>query len=179
MIVPLTAVGVRRDPDAYSYYGDRPTTENYVASDGLLARVLILSVRDKYEASQSTGGFYVGTPNSAKLGELPAISVVAITPSEVFRDTSAEWDKYEIVAAVQFSPFSEATNSAVLWIVARNYLHRNRGGITLGAGGPSPDWSFEALTDFDTTNARLQKIQDGLKAVVDGESGVAVSLGSR
>lgn len=145
------------------------------APDGKLAQLVLSAVKIKYAKSGSTSGLYLGKAVQAKVGgDLDGIRVRVITPSEVFRDGSDDWDEYEVAAAVQSISADQTTGSVTVWIIAQNYFYRSRRGLNFGLAapaGPSPDWTFDALNDFDAVNGRLQAIRDGIKSAVPSVPG--------
>lgn len=143
----------------------------FVAPEG--RRKLGAFIRDcitrSYSQKELNDGIYVSdaVPDDT-LNDLPGVRVRAIVPSELFRDSNAYWDDFEVVAAVEAPEFVKGgapvpDAKGRLWILAMNYRYRGRGGITISGPRPSPDWEYSSLMDRDSTNGRLRKIQDGIK----------------
>jgi hypothetical protein len=136
------------------------------------------SITAQYGSKGSSAGYYLGDAHpDYTLQQFEGIRFMAILPSEVFRDSSSEWDQFEVVAAIGSAGSEDAQASGTLWLLPMNYRRRARGGISFGPE-PSPDWAYSSLQDFDATNGRLRSIQTGIqhqielayaKAKVDGE----------
>ncbi|ESZ37554.1 hypothetical protein [Mesorhizobium sp. L2C067A000] len=122
----------------------------------------------RYTNLHINDGIYVGQiREDHSFRGLIGIRILFIVPSEVFRDSAAEWDEFEILAAVQVPPGQVRWDQTVnLWILPVNYFRRDRGGINLGGHGPSPDWQFTSLADLDALNGRLEQIQSGVQNIV-------------
>lgn len=119
-----------------------------------------------YSQKRLSDGIYVSDPTpDDTLNDLPGVRVRAIVPSELFRDSYADWDGFEVVAAFEVPKYPRINigDQGRLWILAMNYRYRGRGGITLSGPKPSPDWDYSSLSDLDAANGRLRKIQDAIR----------------
>ncbi|MET4043597.1 hypothetical protein ABIC08_008317 [Bradyrhizobium sp. RT9b] len=106
---------------------------------------------------------YVGLMKYTKFGETDGLRALVIIPSELVRDSTADWDSFELVVGHP-TPMSKADRGP-LWISTENYKRRSRS--LFGPKEPSPDWEFTAVSDNDVANARLQQIADSLKKVAE------------
>lgn len=113
--------------------------------------------------SKSKYNYFLGTIRDDTFGGMPAFRVLCITPSEYFRDTSSDWDQFEIIT-------SPSTNSdaKTLWISVDNYKRRGRG-LDIEST-PSPDWQFSSLADDALTNSHSIDIANALKRAAAGNN---------
>ncbi len=125
-------------------------------------------VEDCYRRSGSQAGYFIGKFTKDRFGLMAATRVTVIVPSEVFRDVRDEWDRFELLVAVEpsrelsMASVTAARGTRNVWISTENYRRRSRG--MLDSGQPSPDWEYLALPDAEATNARLTRIADVLQA---------------
>jgi hypothetical protein len=120
-------------------------------------------VKKRYELKKLNAGYYISDPQPDDTFDFPGVRMRVIVPSELFRDSFVEWDGFEVVAALEV-PSADAAFGK-LWMLAMNYSYRGRGGVSFGPI-PSPSWQYNALSDLDSTNGRLRKIQTGINAQI-------------
>jgi hypothetical protein len=108
--------------------------------------------------SKSNYKYFVGNARDDTFADLSGFRVLCIIPSEYYRDTSSDWDEFEVLVGYT-APLANSTIS--LWISTENYRRRAKG--ILGTVTPSPDWEFSSLDDNALTDARLQDISNALK----------------
>jgi hypothetical protein len=106
---------------------------------------------------------YVGETRYTRFGETDGLRALVIIPSELVRDSSADWDSFELVVGHP-TPMSKADRGP-LWISTENYKRRSRS--LFGPKEPSPDSEFTAVSENDVANARLEQIADSIKKVAE------------
>lgn len=131
-------------------------------SDGMEAYVKLNNFIDRIRASSnSTFGYYIGFPVQDDGSTFSAVRIFAILPSEYIRNTSAEWDSFEIVVGDLKVPGSE---SRVGFISVENYRSRRR---SLFSGAmPSPDWEFTSPNSNEISNYRSKIISARLSSAI-------------
>lgn len=118
----------------------------------------------KHEAVGTTAGFVTGQVQNDVFGDSPAIRITVIMPSEVFRDTASEWDRFQVLATFMEQPTAgtiSVRQAGNIFLSVENYSRRNRGMIAPN-GIPNLDWDFTPIDDLTATNAVLKQIADQL-----------------
>jgi hypothetical protein len=132
-------------------------------------------IKASWNKAKTPAGTFVGKFDPDVLLDRPAIRGLVIAPSEVFRDSRVEWDRFEVVLA--FDP-GQGTGMGTVWLSIENYFVANRGLIPwFRDGQPSPDWkSFVGLLDTDQSNGRMKEIAGRLKEAALAEFGKQVAM---
>ncbi len=138
-----------------------------------LGEMVLRWVATKHEAVGTLAGFVTGQVQNDVFGDRPAIRVTIIVPSEMFRDTAQEWDKFQVVATWMYQLGTSTTSIRTarnIYLSVENYSRRNRGLINPN-GTPSLDWDFVSIDDLTVTNAVLKQIGDKLVEVAIADPG--------
>lgn len=165
--------GGRGSVSCSSHIGDTPDLAKFAepSMDGRskLGDFIKECISGVYSQKKLSEGYYISDPTpDDTLNDFPGVRIRVIVPSELFRDSYADWDGFEVIAAVEAS--AAGNPKGRLWLLTVNYRYRDRGGITLIGPKPSPDWDYSSLKDLDATNGRLRKIQDGIKREAEASS---------
>lgn len=131
--------------------------------EGAVDRVLA-AVNEAYELHSPGGGIYMGTSQVDAFGPFPATRILVIVPSETFRDTSSEWDEFELLISTGSAEGGQALGGGI-WLSTENYRRRNRALFSFDV--PSPDWEYSA-PDLDTSSSRLDRIAKKLRSLMIG-----------
>lgn len=121
---------------------------------------------EAWTTKHNSVSYYMGSPFSENFGDNVAARVTIIVPSEAFRDSSDEWDRFEFMAATdQDKAGKDAAWVNGGWIGVENYRYRTR--APLGATAPSPDWEYVALPPGSDENGRLSLIRQALESAAE------------
>jgi hypothetical protein len=104
----------------------------------------------------SKSDYFIGKESKETNFSLSGWRMLVIVPSEYVRDSSSDWDLFEVVMF---------TNPDGL-VSVENYQRRSRG--LLAGTTPSPDWEYDR-PDNGTSNSRLRNVRNALLKVTEAQ----------
>jgi hypothetical protein len=118
--------------------------------------------------SKSKFNYYVGSGLEGGFGADKGVRFTVILPSEYIRDSTDEWDMFQLILTYQ----NPNNPKAAIWLTTKNYMHRLKGGFP--PQSPSPDWEYSAAENLDASNARLEVIASVLKQIAEANSDTVI-----
>jgi hypothetical protein len=105
----------------------------------------------------SKSEFFIGKESLETNSSLSAWRMLVIVPSEYVRDSSSDWDMFEIVMYTDPDGL----------VSVENYQRRGRG-VSFASAAPSPDREYDR-PDNALSNARLRNVRNALLQVAEAQ----------